>query len=103
MCAWRIDSQDFRISGNSRDRHDPAAKRFAHHQDVRTDLLVLAGEHSASAGKTRLHLIGNHQDIVSGADFPHLAQISLRRDDDPCFSLDGLYQKAYGAVGDSLL
>ena len=72
------------------DRHHAAAERFRQTQDVRLNVLMLAGEHLAGAAHTGLHFVEDQQGAKLVAQFAHRRQIPRRRQDHPPFALNRL-------------
>ena len=62
------------VSVNISHGKDAAGESFAQDDDVGADVLVIDGQTPASSGQTRLHFIGNPQDVVLGAQLPHTLQ-----------------------------
>ena len=70
--------------------HDPAAERLAEDVDIRCDRLVVDGEAFAGPPETRLHLVGDEEDVVCVTDRPDRGKVAGRRDDHAGLTLDRL-------------
>ncbi len=96
-------AQDFSRGDDRGDWHDASAEGFAEDEDVGMDAFVLAGECKSGSPETCLDLVGDEQDVVLGADFADLFEVTVWRDDDPRFALDGFDQEANGVFIDGRL
>ena len=92
----RLAAGDGRADGQS------PAQAFGHGDHVRQDAFVLESEEIAGAADAGLDLVGDEEDPVGIAKFPHRFDEALRRGDDSRFALDGL-QDDRGGVARVLL
>lgn len=51
---------------------------------------MITSEHFTGSSETSLDLIGDQQDVILGAEISDLLQVSIFRDNNATFSLDGL-------------
>ena len=79
-----------------RDRQQSTAQRLAEYHRVRLHRVVLHCKQATCAPETRLHFVADHQHIVARAQLAHVAQIALRRHDDPALTLNRLDQERGG-------
>jgi hypothetical protein len=71
------------------------AQQFARSRKALSDRTCLASSSSGHWGAPhRLDLIADEQDVMLRAKRADLAKVSLWRDDDPCFTLDGLDEES---------
>ncbi len=71
-------------------RHHAAAERFRQAENVRLNVLMLAGKHFAGAAHAGLYFVEDQQRTKLIAKLTHSRQITLRRQDHAAFPLDRL-------------
>lgn len=77
------------VSKDSTDRVDTSRQSLSEQNDIRLDIVVINTEHLSGTGKASLDLIGNHKDIVLGAQLPDLGEVAIIRHDNTSLTLDG--------------
>ena len=89
-------------TGDGRADGQSPAQPFGHGDHVRQDAFVLKGKKVAGAADAGLDLVGDEEDAVGVAKFPHRCEETFWCGDDPRFALDGL-QDDRGGVARVLL
>lgn len=84
---------DLVVGEDSRDRVDTAGQGLAEKENIGLDIIVVDAEQLASAGKTGLDLVGDHEDVVLLAELRDLLEVSLIGNHDTGLTLDGLDQE----------
>lgn len=84
---------DVVVGEDSRDGVDTAGQGLAKKKNIGLDTIVVNAEQLASAGKTGLDLVGDHEDVVLLAELGDLLEVSLIGNHDTGLTLDGLDQE----------
>ena len=68
-----------------------AGKRLAQDDDIGSDALMVASQHTARAAKAGLHLVGHQQHVTALAETGGCCQVTRVRHHNAGLALNGLY------------